>query len=63
MPSPQILENLLLNSIRGWADYAHQITVGNPGFSDLVEPETLNQYFDNFVGLILSSDENVTKKS
>ena len=39
-----------------------KIIIGTTGFSDLPEPETLNHYFDNFVGLILSSDENMTKK-
>jgi hypothetical protein len=50
------LANQLTLSQPGWADYAHQVIVGNSGFSDLPEPETLNHYFDNFVGLILSSD-------
>ena len=40
-----------------------KIIVGTTGFSDLPESETLNHYFDNFVGLILSSDENMTKKN
>ena len=33
--TPQILADLLTLYKSGWADYAHQITTGTPGFSDL----------------------------